>query len=85
MRWDKLIPDEPWDQENRSDVELEKQGDRISKDARKQRNEDTDNEPCTMPHPGIGLPVPRTEAALTLKLAKKKPKSKRTKKSLEKL
>ena len=31
---------------------------------------------------GIGLPVPRTEAPLTIKLAKKKPKSKRSKNNL---
>ena len=36
-----------------------------------------------MPHPIIGLPVPTTEASLTLKLAKKKQKSKRSNKNLD--
>ena len=49
MRWDELIPEEQWDEENRSDVEFEKKRDRVSKDARNQRNEDPDKEPCTMP------------------------------------
>ena len=40
-------------------------------------------EPCTMPQPEIGLPVPTTEAYPTLKLAKEKPKSKRSKKTLD--
>ena len=75
VRWDDLISEEQWDVENGSDVEFEKQRDNISKDARKRCNEDPHKEPRTILHPGIGLPVPRPEASLTLKLAKKKPKS----------
>ena len=35
MRWEELIPDEQWEEETRSDIESEKQRDRISKNARK--------------------------------------------------
>ena len=34
-------------------------------------------------HPEFGLPVPRTKTSLAVKLAKKKPKTKRSKKSLD--
>ena len=34
-------------------------------------------------HPEVGLPVPRTETSLAANLAKKKPKTKRSKKSLD--
>ena len=36
-----------------------------------------------IPHPDVGWSVTRTEVSLTLKLAKKKPKNKRSKKSLD--
>ena len=71
------------DDETRSDVEFGKQQDKISRDVRKRFNKDPDKEPRTMSNPIVGLPLPRTEASLTLKLAKKKPKSKRSQKSLD--
>ena len=82
LRWDELILDEKWDDETRSYVEIKKQRHKISKDAKKCYNEDPDKESRTISHPDAGLPVPRTEASLTLKLAKKKPKSKRFRKCL---
>ena len=82
VRWDELISDEQWD-ETRSDVEFKKQRDKISQDARKRCNEDPDKESITISHPDVGPTVPRTEASLTLTLAIKKPKSKRSKKSLD--
>ena len=51
------------------------------KDARKRCNEDPNKESRLIPYPDVGPPVPRTEASLTQKLAKKKPKSKQSKKS----
>ena len=36
-----------------------------------------------IPRPDVGLPLPRIEASLALKLAKEKPKSMRPKKSLD--
>ena len=36
-----------------------------------------------IPHPDVGQSVPRTEASLEVKLAKKRPRSKRSKKSLD--
>ena len=36
-----------------------------------------------IPHPDVGQSVPRTEASLEVKLAKKKPRTKRSKKSLD--
>ena len=58
VRWDELLPDDRWEEENMSDIEFESQRDTLSKDARKRGNEDPNKEPRTMPHPGIGLPVP---------------------------
>ena len=46
-------------------------------------NADLDKEARLIPHPDVGLAVTRTEASLTVKIAKKKPKSKRSKKSLD--
>ena len=46
-------------------------------------NADPNKESKVNPHPDVGQAVPRTEASLTLKLANKKPKSKRSKKSLD--
>ena len=83
VRWDELITDEQWDSEARTDIEFKKCRDQLSRDARKCFNEDPDKEVRMIPHPDVGLPVTRTESSLTLKLAKKKPKSKRSKKSLD--
>ena len=46
-------------------------------------NEDPNKESRVIPHPDVGRAVPRTEASLTLKMAKKNPKDKRSKKSLD--
>ena len=66
VRRDKLISDDQWNDDTRSDVEFEKQRDKISQDARKRCYEDPDKESLTISHPDVGLPVPRTEASLTL-------------------
>ena len=83
VRWDELISDEQWDNDARSDIDLEMSIDRLSKDAVKQCNADPNKESGVIPHPDIGQAVPRTEASLILKLAKKRPKIKRSKKSLD--
>ena len=83
VRWDELLTDEQWDSEARIDIEFKKCRDQLSKDARKCCNKDPDKEFRMIPHPDVGLPVTRTESSLTIKLAKKKPKSKRSKKSLD--
>ena len=83
VRWDELIPDEQWDNDARSDIDLEMSRDRLSRDALQRCNEDPNKESRVIRHTDVGQAVPRTEASLTLKLAKKKPKSKRSKKSLE--
>ena len=57
--------------------------DRLSKDAGKRKNEDPNKESRVIPHPEVGLWVPRTEASLEIKLAKKRPRTKRSKKSLD--
>ena len=82
VRWGELIPDENWDNEGRSDTELELNRDRLSKDATKRKNEDPNKESRVIPHPDVGQSVPRTEASLEIKLAKKGPRTKRSKKSL---
>ena len=82
VRWDELISEDNWDKEARSDIEWEHNRDRMRKDATRRGNVDPDRETQVIPHPDVGLAVPRTEASLTVKLAKKKPKNKRSKKSL---
>ena len=83
VRWEELISEEIWDKEERSDTELELNRDRLSKDAAKRKNEDPDKESRVIPHPEVELSVPRTEASLEIKLAKKRPRTKRSKKSLD--
>ena len=77
---DELISDEQWDKDAGSDTDLEKSRDRLSKDALRRCNEDPNKESRVITHPDVGQAVPRTEASLTSKLAKKKPKNKRSKK-----
>ena len=76
VRWEELISEDNWDTEARSDIELDQNKDKLS-------NADPDKETRVIPHPDVGLAVPRTEASLTVKLAKKKPKSKGSMKSLD--
>ena len=81
FRWEELISEDYWETEERSEIELE--ANRLSKDAVQRSNADPDKESRVIPHPDVGLAVPRFEASLTAKLAKKKPKSKRSEKSLD--
>ena len=83
VRWDELIADENWNNDGRSDTEIETNKDRLSKDAIKRKNEDPNKESRIIPHPDVGQSVPRTEASLEVKLAKKRPRTKRSNKSLE--
>ena len=83
VRWDELYSEENGDVEARSDTKLEHNRDKLSKDAARRRNADPDKESGMISHVGVGLPVPRTETSLAVKLAKKKPKTKRSKKNLD--
>ena len=83
VRWEELIAHENWNNEGRSDIEIEMNKDRLSKDATKRRNEDPNKESRVIPHPDVGQSVPRREASLDVKLAKKRPRTKRSKKSLD--
>ena len=71
VRWDELISDEQWDTEARIDSKLEINRDQLSNDAVRRCNADPDKESRTVPHPDVGQAVPRIEASLTLKLARK--------------
>ena len=46
----------------------------MSPDSDKRRNTEPNKKPRFLTHLRIGLPIPRTDAPLTLKLAKKIPK-----------
>ena len=83
VRWDELISDEQWDNDARSDIDVEKYRDRLSKDAVRRCNEDPNKESRVIKQTDVSQSLPRAEASLTLKLAKKKPKNKRSKKSLD--
>ena len=81
VHWEELISEENWNVEARSDIELELNRDKLSKDAVRWSNANPDRESRVIPHPDVGMAVPRTETFLKVKLAKKKPRSKRPKKS----
>ena len=83
VRWEELISEENWDVDARSDTELEHNRDKLSKDAARIKNADPEKESRLITRPDVGLPVPRTETSLSVKLAKKKPRTKRSKKCLD--
>ena len=83
VRWEELISEDNRGTEARSDIEVEQNRDKLSKDAVRRSNADPTKESRVISHPDVGRAVPRTEASLTVKLAKKKSKSKRSKKSLD--
>ena len=56
---------------------------KLSKDATKRKNEDPNKESRVIPHPDVGQSVPGTKASSEVKLAKKRPRTKRSKKSLD--
>ena len=85
VRWEELISEENWDVEARSDTDLEQNRDKLSKDAARWKNVDPDKESRVITHPDVGLAVPRRGVSLSVKLAKKKPKTKRSKKGLDDL
>ena len=82
VRWDEVISDEQWHNEARSDIDLEKSRDQLSRNKVRWCNEDPNKKSRVISHPDVGRPVPRTEGSLTLNVAKIKPKTKRSKKSL---
>ena len=83
VRWDELIADENWNNDGRSDTEIETNKDRLSKDGTKRKNEDPHKESRVIPYPDVGQSVSRTEAPLEVKLAKKRPRTRRSKKSFD--
>ena len=83
VRWEELISEKNWDVDARSDTELEHSRDKLCKDAARRKNADPEKESRLITHPDVGLPVPRTETSFSFKLAKKKPRTKRSKKSLD--
>ena len=83
VRWEELISEENWDVDPRSNTEMEHNRDKLSKDATRRKNANPEKESRWITHPDDGLPVLRTETSLSVKLAKKKPRTKRSKKSLD--
>ena len=83
VRWDQLITDENWDNDERSDIEVEVNKDKLGKEAMKRQKEDPNKESILISHPDVGQSIPRTETSLEVKLAKKRPRTKKAKKSLD--
>ena len=54
VHWDELISDEQWDNDARSDIDLEKSTDQRSKDAVRRCNEDPNKESKVIAHPDVG-------------------------------
>ena len=83
VRWDELITDDNWNNDERSDIEIEVNKNKLGKEAMKRQKEDPNKESRLISHPDVGQSKPRTEASLEVKLAKKRPRTKRSKKSLD--
>ena len=83
VRWDQLIKDKNWNNDERSDIEMEVNKDKLGKEAMKRQKDDPDKESRLISHPDVGQPIPRTESSLEVKLANKRPRTKRSKKSLD--
>ena len=83
VRWDEPITDDNWNNDERSDIEIEVNKNKLGKEAMKRQKEDPNKESRLISHPDVGQSIPRTEASLEVKLAKKRPRTKRSKKSLD--
>ena len=83
VRWDQLITDENWNNDERSDIEMKVNKNKLGKEAMKRQKDDPNKESRLISHPDVGQPIPRTESSLEVKLAKKRPRTKRSKKSLD--
>ena len=83
VRWDELITDDNWNNDERSDIGIEVIKNKLGKEAMKRQKEDPNKESRLISHPDVGQSIPRTEASLEVKLAKKRPRTKRSKKSLD--
>ena len=83
VRWDQLITDKNWNNDERSDIEIEVNKDKLGKEAMKRQKEDPNKVSRLISHPDVGQSIPRTETSLEVKLAKKRPRTKRSKKSLD--
>ena len=62
---------------------MEVNKDKLGKEAMKRQKEDPNKESRLISHPDVGQSIPRTESSLEVKLAKKRPRTKRSKKSLD--
>ena len=83
VRWDERITDDNWNNDERSDIEIEVNKNKLGKEAIKRQKEDPNEESRLISHPDVGQSIPRTEASLEVKLAKKRPRTKRSKRSLD--
>ena len=83
VRWDQLITDENWNNDERRDIKIEVNKDKLGKEAMKRQKEDANKESRLISHPDVGQSIPRTEISLEVKLAKKRPRTKRSKKNLD--
>ena len=83
VRWDELITDDNWNNDERSDIEIEVNKNKLGKEAMKRQKEEPNKESRLISHSDVGQSIPRTEASLEVKLAKKRPRTKRSKKILD--
>ena len=82
IRWDELITLDRWDDGSRQGIEFEQRRHSITHEANNRRKKHLAQASIVLQYPNLGLPIPRTEASLTLNLPRKIPKSKRSKKKL---
>ena len=82
VRWDQLITDENWNNDERSDIEMEVNKDKLGKGDEKTKG-GPKQKLRLISHPDVGQSIPRTESSLEVKLAKNRPRTKRSKKSLD--
>ena len=77
-----FLDDAGWVNPVRSDINIEKTMCKTQQDAGRQYRDSTNKESGFIIHPKLTNPIPRTEASLNVKLARKLPHKKRAKKQL---
>ena len=58
VRWDQLITDKNWNNDERSDIEIEVNKDKLGKEAMKRQKEDPNKESRLISHPDVGQSIP---------------------------
>ena len=83
VSWTQLIPDDKWDDSEKSDTEIELKKMNAIKNAQDRQISDTQGEPRLLKIEGRGKPTTRTGESVQFSLAKKIPAQKRSERDLQ--